>query len=149
VPAGWIERVNMNQNDKKIDKTIVDADPSEKQDHTIVDFVDEDLTPADGFQASSPIGFLIIKNGTYRGRVFQLVEQTTVGRKEGNIIVRDPQMSRRHARVIQEKEHFFVEDLNTINGTFVNGKAVVEKTFIKQDDVILIGETEFEFKTLG
>ena len=139
----------MNQNYKKIDKTIVDAEISEKQDHTIVDFIDEDQTPADGLQAFSPIGFLIIKNGTYRGRVFQLVMKTTIGRKEGNIIVRDPQMSRRHARVSREKDQFFVEDLNTINGTFINGTAITEKTMIRQDDVILIGETKFEFKYLG
>ncbi len=139
----------MTDSGKKNDRTIVDKGNGEGQDHTVVDFIDEDSTAPVGEDKSHPIGYLIIKNGSYRGRVFQLVENTTVGRKEGNIIVRDPQMSRRHARIIRDQEKFLVEDLHTINGTFLNGAAVIEQMVLKQDDVILIGETEFEFKYLG
>lgn len=139
----------MTEEVNHFDKTFADGDLKEKEDTTIVDFIDEDPIPPVNEDKSQPIGYLIIKNGSYRGRVFQLVEKTTVGRKEGNIIIRDPQMSRRHALITREQHSFFVEDLNTINGTFLNGVAVTEKKSLKQDDIVLIGETEFEFKFLG
>jgi len=131
------------------DRTFVDRPDQNGPDQTIVDFIDDTNAPSGYDSESQPIGYLIIKNGNYRGRVFQLVEKTTVGRKEGNIIVRDPQMSRRHARITQENDKFFIEDLNTINGTLVNGTVVTGKQLLKQDDILLVGETQFEFKFLG
>ena len=58
-------------------------------------------------------------------------------------------MSRRHACITRDQDRFYIEDLNTINGTFLNGAAVSEKKYLEQDDVLLIGETAFEFKYLG
>jgi len=139
----------MTDREENSDRTFIDPINEKNQDHTVVDFIDEDPTPPLKDDNSHPIGYLIIKNGNYRGRVFQLVEKTTVGRKEGNIIVRDPQMSRRHACITRDQDRFYIEDLNTINGTFLNGAAVSEKKYLEQDDVLLIGETAFEFKYLG
>lgn len=131
------------------DRTFVDRPDQKEPDQTIVDFIDDGPSPSGSESKRQPIGYLIIKNGSYRGRVFQLVEKTTIGRKEGNIIVRDPQMSRRHARITQDDDRFFIEDLNTINGTLVNGTVVTDKQLLKQDDILLVGETQFEFKFLG
>ncbi len=131
------------------DRTFVDRPDQKEPDQTIVDFIDDTPAPSGPESKRHPIGYLIIKNGSYRGRVFQLVEKTTIGRKEGNIIVRDPQMSRRHARITQDDDRFFIEDLNTINGTLVNGTVVTDKQLLKQDDILLVGETQFEFKFLG
>lgn len=139
----------MTDSELNNDRTFVDRLDQKEQDHTIVDFIDDTPAPSGSDSKPQPIGYLIIKNGSYRGRVFQLVEKTTVGRKEGNIIVRDPQMSRRHACITRDQDRFFVEDLSTINGTFHNGEAVKDKHYLQQDDVLLIGETEFEFKYLG
>ncbi len=47
-------------------------------------------------------------------------EATTIGRKEENDIVIDNQaVSGHHAKIMQEGGSFFIEDLSSLNGTFV------------------------------
>jgi pSer/pThr/pTyr-binding forkhead associated (FHA) protein len=57
-------------------------------------------------------------------------------------------MSRKHVRIFVRKGEFYIEDLKTINKTYINGKVITKPTKVKQDDLILIGETELEFKIL-
>jgi len=50
-------------------------------------------------------------------------EATTIGRKSGNDIVIDNiGVSGFHANILKEGENFYIEDLNSLNGTFVDGK---------------------------
>ena len=51
-------------------------------------------------------------------------EETTVGRLSSNVIaINDPTVSKNHAVVnyLSGRNKFYVTDLNTVNGTFVNG----------------------------
>jgi len=69
----------------------------------------------------------------------------TIGRKEGNDLVIDNQaVSGSHARIVKEEQDFSVEDLNSLNGTFVNGKKV-SKYILNNGDVILIGNHTLEY----
>lgn len=69
----------------------------------------------------------------------------TIGRKAGNDIVIDNQaISGSHARIFQEDQTYFIEDLNSLNGTFLNGQKV-SKYALKQGDIILIGNHTIEF----
>jgi FHA domain len=48
-----------------------------------------------------------------------------VGRDPGNdLVLRDPKVSRRHAEIVFEKGFFVVHDLESANGTFINGKRI-------------------------
>ncbi len=72
-------------------------------------------------------------------------EALTMGRKEGNDVVIDNQgVSGFHARIVREAEGFAVEDLNSLNGTFVNGRRV-SKYVLKHGDTVLIGNHIIEF----
>lgn len=63
----------------------------------------------------------------------------TIGRGSDNDIVLDaPQVSRHHARIIRKEKNFFVEDLASANGTFVNGKRV-GRAEISSDDTLSFG----------
>jgi pSer/pThr/pTyr-binding forkhead associated (FHA) protein len=63
----------------------------------------------------------------------------TIGRKAENDIAVDNQaVSGFHAKIFKDSEGFSVEDLNSLNGTFVNGQKVA-KTPLNNGDVILIG----------
>jgi pSer/pThr/pTyr-binding forkhead associated (FHA) protein len=72
-------------------------------------------------------------------------ETTTIGRKEGNNIVIDNQaVSGNHARILQEEGSFFIEDLGSLNGTFVNGYKITKCELFK-GDTILIGLHSLDF----
>ena len=63
----------------------------------------------------------------------------TIGRKEENDIVIDNQsVSGRHAKILKEGDSVFVEDVNSLNGTYVNGQKIF-KSELFNGDVILIG----------
>jgi len=63
----------------------------------------------------------------------------TIGRKAENDIVIDNQaVSGFHAKILAEGEAFAIEDLGSLNGTFVNGQRVA-KTELDNGDIVLIG----------
>ena len=57
------------------------------------------------------------------------------------------QVSRQHAILTSESGSFFLDDLNTTNGTFVNGQQIVGKVLIKQSDQITIGTQTFALQS--
>jgi serine phosphatase RsbU (regulator of sigma subunit)/pSer/pThr/pTyr-binding forkhead associated (FHA) protein len=72
-----------------------------------------------------------------------------VGRGAHNhLVLNDYRISRQHSRVAHERDGFVVYDLNSSNGTFVNGVAV-RRQQIKQDDEVRFGPHGFrvEFHT--
>jgi pSer/pThr/pTyr-binding forkhead associated (FHA) protein len=66
-------------------------------------------------------------------------ETTTIGRKPENDIVIDNQaVSGHHALLRTDGDHILIEDLNSLNGTYINGHKV-SKTDVFNGDIILIG----------
>ena len=53
----------------------------------------------------------------------------------------DPELSRRHARVYKQSGRVIVEDLGSMNGTFVNGRRIDEPTVVSGGDSIEVGGT--------
>jgi len=63
----------------------------------------------------------------------------TVGRKSDNDIVLDhPTVSGHHCKIYSAGGSWFVEDLNSTNGTFVNGKRVLKAGLRKNDAVMVV-----------
>ena len=58
---------------------------------------------------------------------------------DNNFIVNDPHVSRHHAQLIHEEEGWILEDLNSTNGTFVNGVQIVKKS-VTLTDTIKLGD---------
>jgi phosphoserine phosphatase RsbU/P len=56
-------------------------------------------------------------------------------------------VSRRHAQVVREGDAYYVEDLGSGNGTFVNGKRVAERTLLKPDDRLKLGPILLRFES--
>jgi len=66
----------------------------------------------------------------------------TIGRDPNNdAIVDHPTVSRYHAKIKRENGSFYLFDLDSTNGTFVNGKPVEEKRVLKVGDTIHIGSS--------
>jgi len=70
----------------------------------------------------------------------------TIGRSPDNtLIIDNPAVSGHHARVFQESGAFIVEDLNSTNGTFVNGQ-LTKRRVLRSGDVLLIGKHQLVFE---
>lgn len=63
---------------------------------------------------------------------------------ECGVLLDSETVSRKHARVSVREGSVFIEDLGSRNGTFVNGKQVVEQVQIKAGDSVQFGDVRFE-----
>jgi hypothetical protein len=89
--------------------------------------------------------------GKYAGVEFALRpgEPAQIGRDPANtIVLDDPTVSRRHARVELTDEGIVLTDLGSSNGTFVNG-ARIERAVLKPGDEIVLGASAFRLQVLG
>jgi pSer/pThr/pTyr-binding forkhead associated (FHA) protein len=71
-------------------------------------------------------------------------EETVLGRsRDCDVVIPSVCSARRHARVIRIDDRFFVEDLNTLGGTRVNGpeigNQIRERTLLRSGDTIWFG----------
>ena len=75
----------------------------------------------------------------------------SIGRdKENDIVMVDFAVSRRHAQITVEQEGYVVKDLQSANGTRVNGKLVTsEGTFLRDGDTISFARYNFQFLLPG
>jgi predicted component of type VI protein secretion system len=72
-------------------------------------------------------------------------EEITVGRRPDNdIVIDNPTVSGHHCKITLSGDSFFVEDLNSSNGVFVNAKKVI-KSGLKDNDVIGIAKHALKF----
>lgn len=73
----------------------------------------------------------------------------TLGRTdENNIVLHSPYISRLHARLIWEQGSFYIEDVNSKLGTFVNGKKI-SRIKLKNNDEIKFGAIKITFMEPG
>ena len=87
-------------------------------------------------------------SGKLRGKSFALPPQGKVilGRsKEASITVPDVNLSRAHCCVAATPQGYMLEDLDSTNGTYLNGKRL-KQALLRENDRIVIGETEMEFR---
>ncbi|MEQ8819873.1 MAG: ATP-binding protein [Sumerlaeia bacterium] len=76
---------------------------------------------------------------------FELKDTNTVGRHPSNTItIPLDSISRFHARVDQRGKFFIIQDLNSSNGTFVNGERITQMT-LNNNDAVTFGAIEFLF----
>ena len=70
----------------------------------------------------------------------------TIGRGEMNDLPLrlDPTISMKHARIVREGQHFWLEDLESSNGTFIGDKQIRERTLIGAGGEFMVGQTSIE-----
>jgi len=88
----------------------------------------------------------------FRDKRIPVVGRISIGRGSGNMVeLDDALVSRYHALVQKIKDEYFIEDLDSTNGTFVNGQRVPPRKYmrLKPGDFILIGRTQLTLHQLG
>ena len=107
----------------------------------------DDVTELD-VPVKGVLGMLWVKVGPRRGRFYPMKHGTLIGRKDGDLILDDPKVSASHAKFTMEEDDFYIWDLGSGNGTFVNDTKIRSATRLEENDLIKIGETVFVVKLL-
>lgn len=99
--------------------------------------------------AKGNFGLEIIDSGNVRtlkeGSIIPIRSDLTIGRRDDNSIVLNEQhVSGKHARIIVRNDSLFIEDLNSTNGTYLNGTKINSKTRLSNKDEIKIGNVVFK-----
>jgi pSer/pThr/pTyr-binding forkhead associated (FHA) protein len=91
---------------------------------------------------------LEVVEGPGAGTKVPLGEAIEIGREPGvALVVADDLVSRRHARVAPVTGGAIVEDLGSLNGTFVNGNEVHAPTLVSPGDHLTIGVADIEVRS--
>jgi hypothetical protein len=89
-----------------------------------------------------PSYVLEVESGPQFGCRFPVRREVTIGRSEENdVVLTDPQVSRRHARIVLEDGRVTIEDAGSLNGTYVNGERA-GRARLAPNDAIVIGDTK-------
>lgn len=93
-------------------------------------------------RASRGSGFVLtVREGPERGRQLAVESQSlTIGRAPGNdLTIQHAEIGRYHAVMVWETDCWLVQDLNSPNGTFVNGQRINKRHPVREGDVISLG----------
>ena len=91
---------------------------------------------------------LVLLSEGLTGRTFELkVEKTTVGRVEDNAFqIPETSVSSHHAEILLRGNDVVIKDLNSTNGTFINGEKVSEAV-LKPGQILRLGMIEMRLET--
>jgi pSer/pThr/pTyr-binding forkhead associated (FHA) protein len=91
---------------------------------------------------------LVLLSEGLTGRTFDLkVEKTTVGRVEDNAFqIPETSVSSHHAELLLRGNDLLVKDLNSTNGTFINGEKISE-ALLKPGQILRLGMIEMRLET--
>ncbi len=113
------------------------------------------FVPAPGTELSGPprattanASRLVITSGTKSGSEIPLGnEPLTIGRSsDSSVVIRDDYTSTHHARLMIWGDEWVIQDLDSTNGTFLDGNRVTAPVHIPLNTTIRIGATSFELR---
>jgi pSer/pThr/pTyr-binding forkhead associated (FHA) protein len=92
--------------------------------------------------------FLLVTEGALAGRSIDLTDQQiTMGRaNDATLVINDDYASTHHARIFPQDGQWFVEDLGSTNGTYLDRQKVTRPTPVPVGVPIRIGKTALELR---
>ena len=84
----------------------------------------------------------VVRQGPIPGQIFELNKPTiNIGRDISNdFVINDAEVSRKHARLTLEGDRYQVEDLNSTNGTYVDGQRLIGPHLLAVGEVVMFGD---------
>jgi hypothetical protein len=95
------------------------------------------------------VGWFVALNGEQKGEDFRVRDgQNILGSSaEADIVIHDPTVTGKHASLRYKDGTFFLTDLDSSNGTFINDNSEpIAREQLKDNDVVRLGETSLKFK---
>ena len=89
---------------------------------------------------------VVVTAGPEAGRRVELDQEVAIGRQDADLVVEDPEVSRRHAVLRSSGGSVVVEDLDSTNGTFVNGERIRGPIKVGPGDQVRVGRTTLEIE---
>lgn len=92
---------------------------------------------------------LVVLSAGLNGRSHELVDKTTIGRvDDNNFQIAEPSVSSHHCEILLRGSDVVVKDLNSTNGTFINGEKISE-SILKPGQTLRLGQIELQLLTEG
>jgi pSer/pThr/pTyr-binding forkhead associated (FHA) protein len=97
---------------------------------------------------STPGKLVLVEPDQERGATFPLGAELTIGRATGCAVplATDTFVSQVHARVFHRGDDYWVEDLGSTNGTFVNGRKIDGAIPVRRGDRVQVGRSVLELQ---
>jgi hypothetical protein len=89
---------------------------------------------------------VVVKTGPEAGRRVELGIEVVIGRQDADLVLEDPEVSRRHAVLRRSGESVVIEDLDSTNGTFVKGERIRKPITVGPGDQVRVGRTTLEIE---
>ncbi len=93
---------------------------------------------------SGPVFELRVTSGPASSKSVTVERDLTIGRLGADLTIDDPLLSRRHARFVVRDGRLFVNDLDSTNGTFVNGLRIDDEMRLHGGDSVKLGGTTLQ-----
>ncbi len=107
--------------------------------------------PSSGFGGRPSVTGVLVAfapPGSVEGDRFEVGRSFTVGRSaNSDLLIRDDKVSRRHFRIRRDGEHHWIEDLDSANGTFVQGRRLHGNRPLNSPCVVRAGDAVLVFQT--
>jgi hypothetical protein len=106
-----------------------------------------ELKPVDLERVSAEGGALVIRSGGGRaGESFAIEgERTTIGRSpDANVFLDDVTVSRNHALLVRRRDGLYIDDLGSLNGTYVNRRRI-ESHKLEHGDELQVGKYKLTY----
>ena len=93
------------------------------------------------------MAFLKVVRGRNPGKVYEITgERVIFGRHpECDVVLEGAGVSRRHAQILERRGQYFIEDLRSRNGTYVNNVQIENRVELHDDDLITFCDYTFRF----
>ena len=91
---------------------------------------------------------LVLLSQGLTGQTYELkVDKTTIGRVDDNSFpILEPSVSSHHCEILLKGSEVVVRDLNSTNGTFINGEKIAESV-LKPGQILRLGQIEMRLET--
>jgi len=91
---------------------------------------------------------LRVKTGPSQGKIYPLISEVVELGREGDVPLQDTAASRKHAEIFAIGDIFFIRDLKSRNGTFLNDEPLPpdDQALLRVGDLIRIGATQIVFE---
>ena len=98
-------------------------------------------------QNEAVLSVIAAEEESLQGRRYAFVQQITIGRGEENdIVIPENFVSHHHAVIYQHGNQYVIEDLGSVNHTYVNDQMMEGRAYIKPGDLVRIGMVTLRFE---